>query len=210
MGTVTVEFLGLKGNPWWINIPARVSYRSWCKIFHRGSFYRVRWFQVRKSPTSSLLISVVLLWKLRWKVGLNPKRSLKRGPVGEDMHFSIRVIDWIIYWSILKFDCLLHVFSTSLVQGCNSYNHSACINQIWLLEDTNEQSGLFNGTRLNKSVAFFVVNFQSLCFVPLFLFRNLLNENAQLKYKEKDLLQKLETQQKDYDIKKKNVKNLKS
>ena len=37
--------------------------------------------------------------------------------------------------------------------------------------------------------------------MPLFLFRNLLNENAQLKYKEKELLKKLETQQKDYDTK---------
>ena len=37
--------------------------------------------------------------------------------------------------------------------------------------------------------------------MPLFLFSNLLNENAQLKYKEKELQEKLETQQKDYDTK---------
>lgn len=33
------------------------------------------------------------------------------------------------------------------------------------------------------------------------LLRNLLNENAQLKYKEKELLEKLETQQKGFDTK---------
>lgn len=38
-------------------------------------------------------------------------------------------------------------------------------------------------------------------FFPLFLFRNLLNENAQLKSKETELMKTLETQQKDYDTK---------